>query len=591
MDKNRFIRLFLISVSLLVYYFYVFNKPREENQPPTAIPASETITPLSAASQSNNLASTPFAIALHGEEKVFIVENELIKVFLSTKGGSIKKVVLKKYKDKNGQELVLLDDQSSTMGLVFPHKDTFIKTSLLHFQTQSPSSSILKEAEQTKIVFRLAFTPSQYLEQSFDFSGNSYQINYAWRAVSMEPYLQKSNAFFIWNMDMRQLESDIKADVAKSTINYYSSDQTFNNLKENSTQIEKKKIETPLKWVSIKQRFFSSAIIAEESFASGDISLEPASSGKDITKTATLSLALSEKNKENGSGAFTFFFGPNEYKTLQKVTKDFEQNLPLGWVVVKWVNQGLIIPLFSFLEKHFSNYGLIIFLLVIAIKLLLAPLSYKSFISMAKMKAVKPELDKIKEKYGNNLQKMQAEQMAFYKELGINPLSGCVPLLLQMPILLAMFQFFPNAIALRKAPFLWAHDLSTYDSIIRLPFTIPIYGNHISLFTLLMVCSTILYTWSSNQGNATEGPMKILSYIMPITFMFVLNSFPAGLSFYYCVSNIATFLQQTLTKYFVNEESVKEKLISRQKRVKQNEKSSFQSRVVAAMQANNKKKK
>lgn len=591
MDKNKFIRLFLISVSLLIY-FYVFNKPKEASQLPTSPPITETSASLSSASQSNNLASTPFATALNGEEKIVVVENELIKVFLSTKGGIIKKVVLKKYKDKDGQELILLDEQSSTMGLVFPYKDSLIKTSLLHFQTQAPSNYTLKETEETKIVFRLEFTPSQYLEQSFDFSGNSYQINYSWRAVGMEPYLQKkTNAFFLWNMDMKQLESDIKADVAKSTVNYYSSDQTFNSLKENSTQIEKKKIETPLKWVSIKQRFFSSAIIAGESFSNGDISLQPASSKETITKTVTLSLALSDKNKEEGSGSFTFFFGPNEYKILQKVTKGFEQNLPLGWVVVKWVNQGLIIPLFSFLEKHFSNYGLIIFLLVIAIKLLLAPLSYKSFISMAKMKAVKPELDRIKEKYGSNLQKMQTEQMAFYKELGINPLSGCVPILLQMPILLAMFQFFPNAIALRKAPFLWAHDLSTYDSIIKLPFTIPVYGSHVSLFTLLMVFSTILYTWSSNQSSATEGPMKILSYIMPLTFMFVLNSFPAGLSFYYCVSNIATFLQQTLTKHFVNEESVKEKLIARQKKSNQNEKSSFQSRVAAAMQANNKKKK
>lgn len=588
MDKNKFIRLSLISITLLSY-FYIFNKPKNENQPPI-IPIVEATMPLSSVGETDALIATPFAMALKGEEKIVVVENELIKVFLSTKGGGIKKVVLKKYKDNHDQELVLLDELSSTMGFSFPCGNAVIKTNLLHFHIEGPVTHYtLQGTEQTKIIFRLELTPSQYLEQSFEFLGNSYQINHSWKAVGMDAFLQKSNVSFFWNMDMKQVESDIKADMSKSTINYYSSSQTFNSLKENSTEIESKKIETPLKWVSLKQRFFSSAIIAGDAFSNGDMRLTPTSARENITKTAALTLALSEKNKEEGCGTFAFFFGPNEYKTLQKVTQGFEQNMSLGWIVVKWVNQGLIIPLFSFLEKHFSNYGLVIFFLVIIIKLLLAPLSYKSFVSMAKMKMVKPELDKIKEKYGNNLQKMQSEQITLYRELGINPLSGCVPILLQMPILLAMFHFFPNAISLRKASFLWAHDLSTYDSIIKLPFTIPVYGSHISLFTLLMVLSTILYSWSSNQNNPTEGPMKMLSYAMPVAFMVVLNSFPAGLSFYYFVSNIATFLQQTLIKKFLSEEGIKEKLDATKKKGKQNEKISFQSRVTT--KTTNKKKK
>ncbi|ROT46884.1 membrane protein insertase YidC [Candidatus Cardinium hertigii] len=589
MDTNKIIRLLLISTSFSLVYFYIL-KPKSETQPTTCPVGSEKMVPLGLPSPSDFGMSLPFAAALQGQEKYITVENELFKVFLSSKGGTIKRVVLKKYKDKDGKELALLDKQSN-MGLVFPYKDFLIETQALFFQTAANTLHTLKGTQQASIVFRLALSPSQYLEQCFEFSGNSYKIHYAWRAVGMEEYLNKAcNASFQWQMDMKSLEADSKADMSKSTINYYLSDRTFGGLEESSTKAQKKKLEAPIKWVSLTQRFFSSAIIADDIFATGDISMEPILNKQDVTKAARLSLTLSAKEKEEGRSAFTFFFGPNDYKTLQKVTEGFEQNLPLGWAVFKWVNKGLIIPLFYFLEKYFSNYGLIIFLVVIIIKLLLAPLSYKSFISMAKMKVIKPELDKIKEKYGNNLQKVQTEQLAFYRELGINPLSSCIPMLLQIPILCAMFNFFPNAIALRQVPFLWAHDLSTYDSIIRLPFTIPVYGSHVSLFTLLMVLATIFSNHS--QSSATEGPMKGLSYIMPLAFMFMLNSSPAGLSFYYFIQTVMTSLQQKLIKYFVNQEDIKEKLMAtQQKRAKQGEKPSFQSRVAAAIQANNKKKK
>lgn len=591
LDKNKIVRLFFISAGFLVY-FYVF-KPQSAIQPvvPPIATTNQTMVPLGVTNGSSPVVATPFTVALQGEEKYITVENELLKVILGTKGGTIKKVVLKQYKDKQGQELVLLDEQSSHIWLAFPYQNLLIETKDLYFQTQSSPVYKLQEGEQAKIVFRLTLTPSQYLEQSFAFSGNSYQINYDWHAVGMEAYLnQTTQASCCWNIDMKSLEADVKADASRSTVQYCLLDQTFDKLKESSTEVEKKNITVPIKWVSIKQRFFSSAIIADDAFALGDLCMEPSASSN-VTKSVSLSLALSEKDKAAGHGKFILFFGPNDYKILKTVTKGFEQNLPLGWTVVKWVNKGLIIPLFSFLEKYFSNYGLIICLLVIIIKLLLAPLSYSAFMSMAKMQLLKPELDNIKEKYKHDLQKAQIQQVAFYRELGINPLSGCMPILLQMPILLAMFNFFPHAIALRQASFLWADDLSTYDSVVKLPFTIPVYGNHVSLFTLLMVLSTILYTRSSNQSGPKEGPMRGLSYIMPFAFMFVLNTFPAGLSFYYCVSNVMTFLQQKLISYWVDADSIKKKLMARQQTAKQAPKLSFQSRVASAIEANNKKKK
>ncbi|WP_419241403.1 membrane protein insertase YidC [Cardinium endosymbiont of Nabis limbatus] len=573
-------------------YFYIF-KPKLNPQsvvvsPPTT---GQTVAPLDLTHGSSSVVVSPFAALLQGEEKYITVENALLKVVLSTKGGAIKRVILKKYKDKHGEPLCLLDEQSSNMGLSLLHQNLLIETKALYFETEAKSAYILKETQAAKIVFRLVLNPSQYLEHVFVFSGNGYQINYDWHAVGMEAYFNKTaQPVFCWNIDMKSLEADYKADASRSTVHYYLLDQTFDKLKESSTEVEKKKIAAPIKWVGIKQRFFTSAIIADDAFAAGDLSMEPVISS-DVTKSVHLSLPLSVKDQAAGHGKFIFFFGPNDYKILKKVTKGFEQNLPLGWPVVKWVNQGVIIPLFSFLEKYISNYGLVIFLLVIIIKLLLMPLSYRSFTSMAKMQFLKPELDKIKEKYKNDLQKAQIEQVAFYREFGINPLSGCMPILLQMPILMAMFHFFPHAIALRQASFLWADDLSTYDSVMRLPFTIPIYGNHVSLFTLLMVLSTILYTRSSNQSGPKDGPMKGLSYIMPFAFMFVLNTFPAGLSFYYCISNVMTFLQQKLINYWVNVDSIKDKLMHRQQKVKQRGKLSFQSRIASTIEANNKKKK
>ncbi|MGI2298655.1 membrane protein insertase YidC [Candidatus Cardinium hertigii] len=586
LDKNKIVRLFLISTGLLIY-FYFFNPKSETHSVVSSTAATDQVmVPLSRTNGANPLASTPFMVVLQGEEKNITVENELLKVVLSTKGGTIKRVVLKQYKDKNGEQLVLLDEQSSHMGISFPYQNLRVDTKDLYFQTQASPVYKLKESEQVKIVFRLVLNSAQYLEQSFTFSGTSYQINYDWHAVGMEPYLNaNTQANFCWDIAMKSLETDAKADIARSTVQYYLLNETFDKLKESSTEVEKKHIAVPIKWVSVKQRFFSSAIVAGDAFKLGDFSMQPSVSS-DSTKSVALSLALSDKDKAAGHGQFVLFFGPNDYKILKKVTKGFEQNIPLGWAIVRWVNKGLIIPLFSFLEKYFSNYGLIIFLLVFIIKLLLAPLAYSSFISMAKMKLLKPELDKIKEKYKHDLQQERIEQASFCRELGINPLSGCMPVLLQMPILLAMFNFFPHAIALRQASFWWVNDLSTYDSIMTLPFTIPFYGDHVSLFTLLMALSTIF----SNQSGPKEGPMKILSYTMPFVFMVVLNTFPAGLSFYYCISNVMTFLQQKFINYWVDTNGIKEKLMARQQNAKQGAKLSFQSRIASAIEANNKKK-
>jgi YidC/Oxa1 family membrane protein insertase len=301
-------------------------------------------------------------------------------------------------------------------------------------------------------------------------------------------------------------------------------------------------------------------------------------------------------NFSEESGDYTYYYGPNKQNTLKKVAPGFEENLYLGWPVVKWINKYVIITIFTFLEKYFSSYGVIIIILVFIIKLLLSPLTYKSHISMAKTKALKPELDELKAKYGDDAKKMQSEQMKLYSQVGVNPLSGCIPMVLQMPILFAMFQFIPHAIELRHRSFLWATDLSTYDSILSWSAEIPLisqfYGNHVSLFTLLMTVSTILYTWINSQSTAQmQGPMKSMQYFMPVIFMFVLNKFPAGLTFYYFVSNIVSFGQIAVIRKFVDDTKIRAILDENKLKNKDKKKSTFQARLEGAMKASNGAKK
>jgi YidC/Oxa1 family membrane protein insertase len=283
-----------------------------------------------------------------------------------------------------------------------------------------------------------------------------------------------------------------------------------------------------------------------------------------------------------GDTRFTYYLGPNDYQTIGAVAEDFERNVYLGWPPIYWINKFIIYPVFKFLTTFIGNYGLIITILVILLKLVLFPLSYRSYLSMAKMRVLKPELDEIKERNGDDMQKAQQEQLKLYQQVGVNPISGC------MPILFAMFYLFPAAIELRQQSFLWAEDLSTYDSIVRFSFELPFgVGSHLSLFTVIMTVSTLIYTWQNNQLSSVTGPMKSMSYIMPVVFLFFLNSFPAGLTFYYFVSNLVTFAQQAIIRRFVDEDRIRQLLEENRKRIAAGggKKSRFMARLEEAMKA------
>jgi YidC/Oxa1 family membrane protein insertase len=371
-----------------------------------------------------------------------------------------------------------------------------------------------------------------------------------------------------------------------TTVNYFFANGSFDELSPRSSDKEEEAFTEPVDWFAFSQKFFTTGMVFNRPVQNGYVSSMVNESDTTVIKNCEAIFQIPLEQLQPAAAPFKLYFGPNRLQELGVVSDSFKENLYLGWPVISWINKYLIINLFHFLERFTSNYGIIIIILVFIIKLVLSPLTYKSHMSMAKTKALKPELDELKEKYGDDMQKMQSEQMKLYQQVGVNPLSGCLPMLLQMPFLFAMFQFIPHAIELRHEPFLWAEDLSHYDSIMTLPFTIPGYGDHVSLFTLLMTLSTLLYTWANSQATATmQGPMKTMQYIMPLIFLFMLNSFPAGLTFYYFVSNLVSFAQIAIIRRFVDDSKIRAILEENKEKNKGKKKSKFQQRLEDAMKA------
>ncbi len=610
MDRNQIIGFSLIGVLFMVYIYFNGSEPKPQNT--TALDSTKIIeqkittldtlgkTPISTIDTAvlNKEFSDKFGIfasGAAGKEEEFVLENKNIQVTLSSKGGNVKKVLLKNYLTYNKKPLYLADEKSSDISLKISTIDNReIDLTELYFTGQISKSDTAQSA-----VFLLPMGNGKYVEQSFSLAKEGFQLNYDIKLVGLNGMVKNVPAIFTWKNNLQKIEYDINQSRDKSTVNFYTAAEGFDNLTETSRSPETEKIETAVNWVNLKQKFFNSAIIAKNSFSGAQVSSKVVGEDSTNIKELEASVLLPLADLTSGKGNYMYFFGPNEFATCKSVTEGFEENVNLGWPVIKWINRFVVIPVFNFLASKIANYGIIIVILVLLLKLLLFPLSYKSYVSMAKMKVMKPELDEIKAKFGDDMQKTQAEQMQLYQKVGINPLSGCIPVLLQMPILFAMFSFFPNAIELRQQSFLWSPDLSTYDAVITWKENIMIFGwnlldNHISMFTLLMTISTLVYTWFNNQmSTAVQGPMKIVSYAMPVVFMFVLNSFPAGLSFYYFVSNIVTILQQLIIKRFVDEDALRAKLDENRKNYQTGtvKKSKFMQRLDDAMKAQEVQKK
>ena len=500
------------------------------------------------------LLKSPFGATTIGSEKFVTIENKDIRVKLSTQGGKVYSVELKEFKTFDKKPLVLFDGPKNHFGLTFNAGNSSINTDKLYF---TPTAGDLQVAEKDSgsVTMRLSYSATQYIDYVYSLKGTGYKLGLTVKSTGLDQVIANSNTINInWASGARKQEKDIEQERRYSTVSYNNTDNENDYLsetKDDQKEISDKKIQ----WVSFKAHFFSSGIIAKQGFNKSGLAVNT-----DVTDTTTVKqMSANLVLAKNADGTFPveFYFGPNRFSTLKDQGYGLEKQIDLGWGPLKYINRFAVLPVFNVLKKFNWNYGLIILALTIVLKLVLSPLTYKSYLSMAKMRVLKPEMDEIKTKVGeDNPTLLQQEYLKLYKKAGVNPLGGCLPLLIQMPIVIAFFRFFPSLFELRGQGFLWMHDLSTYDSIITFHANIPFIGNHISLMCLLMTISTLIYTYFNNQISGATGQMKYIGYITPIMFIGFLNSYPAGLNYYYFLANMMTFLQQYIIRLMVDDKKI-----------------------------------
>lgn len=570
-DKNSLIGFVLMAVILIVFNTFFFPEIPQEQAPvkaPTEAIITETQfteTTIATPILSNSVISEElktkygvFASAAKGTDEFQIIENDKLKITVANKGGRIVSVILKEYQTFDSLALDLFDADSSRFNLQFTTGHN-INTADLYFVAEQSSNTLS---------MKLKADDSHYVEYLYTLT-DDYLIDFDIKFIGMESLIPSGINYMNleWQMKTPQTEKSKTNQDMYTGIQYqYSADNEGDYLSFTST--DEDKINARLNWVAFKQQFFSAIFIAKDGFEKPTHLISTKSEGSKFIKDLAAKFELPYQHKVDEQLSFQFFFGPNHYKTLKAYDKGFEELVPLGWGIFGWVNQYIIINIFDFLSKYFSSYGIIILLLTLIIKIGLAPFTYKAFLSQAKMKVLKPEIDKINEKLkGKDPMKAQQETMGLYRKAGVNPMGGCLPMLFQFPILIAMFRFFPASIELRQESFLWADDLSSYDSIYELGFNIPFYGDHISLFTLLMTISTLLYThMNSSMATGQMAQMKWIMYLMPIMFLGFFNNYAAGLSYYYFLANMFTFTQQYFMKIMINEDEILAQLEANKKK-------------------------
>lgn len=587
MDKKTLIGLIVIGAILFGFTWYnasIQQKYAQEQQALTATQEAEstdTIVPevrqpdtLQAANQLERHIGSSLFQATTGTEKKIEVENDLMKVIFSNKGGKVASVVLKDYLTYQGTPLVLFPDSASVFDMSFFIKQQFnnvqINTGDYYFVADSSFTPTFAADETSKnLTFRLDVDSAAHVDFVYTIYKDNYMIDFDVQFVGMENLLaqNQTDLEFTWQNVGMQNEKGFENENNYTTIAYkYPSDESVEQLR-TSTEDKSETINSKVKWVAFKQQFFSSIFVAKDDFQNGTLGYSTFQPGEGKIKTfrAKVSVPFTPQLSEYN---FNFYFGPNKFSVLKKYDDlHFERLIPLGGWIVGWINRWLVIPTFDTLGAHIANYGIIILILTLIVKILISPLTYKSYLSSAKMRLLKPEVDKLNEKYPkpeDALKKQQA-MMALYKSAGVNPMGGCIPLLIQLPILYAMFRFFPASIELRGEHFLWADDLSSYDSILTLPFNIPFYGNHVSLFALLMAASMFIYSrinYNQTAGSAPQmaGMKFMMLYLMPIMMLFFFNNFASGLNYYYLLSNIITIGQTYGFRYIVNEDKLHQRM-------------------------------
>ncbi|GAB5538664.1 MAG: membrane protein insertase YidC [Salibacteraceae bacterium] len=525
-----------------------------------------------------------FAAFGTGEAAYHTISNDYIKLTTSNKGAAPVSAELLTYVTFDTMPLFLFDKETSSFNFSFwANKSKELRSDELYFEP------VADEMSDTKAVYRIyGDTRDQFIEVVYEVEpGESYMVDAYIQAVGMDNVLAASEDQFelTWDIQAPFHERSREQEQQKTTVYYKYMEDEADYVSE--TSYEEEELEATTNWVAFKQQFFSAALIAPQGFSkeNGEVATIEIDDPR-YTKRMTAQLTMEFDNERDPSFPLRFYIGPNHYQTLADLDIGLEDQIDLGWTIFGWVNRWLVIPVFNFLDNYTNlSYGIIILILTLLIKLMLSPLTWKNYISSARMKALKPEIDAINEKMKDKdaVAKQQAT-MTLYRQAGVNPMAGCIPMLLQLPILYAMFRFFPASIELRQESFLWAQDLSTYDSILSLPFEIPFYGSHVSLFTLLMAVSTFFYSKynmdmaGAGGGGAQMPQMKMMIYFMPFMLLFFFNSYSSGLSYYYLTSNVVSMLQQFVIKrYFIDEDAIRAKIQTNKKNPKK--KSNFQKRL------------
>ncbi len=527
-----------------------------------------------------------FANAAFGEDELHTIENDLLKLTVSTKGGRPYSVTLKDYKTSDSEPLVLFSGDSTIFGFNFGYQNRNISTNDLYFIPSVSEKNLYAGNDSVSLAMRLNAEDNRYIEYVYTLHKGKYMVDFKINLVGLEDIstMFSESIDLNWEMYARMQEKGRKSENMYTTIYYKPFEDDVDYFRSRGgKEVQSEEILTKVEWIAFKNQFFSSVLIAGKPFENAKIEYLNLPEEDKFLKKFSAEIGIPFSHTANESVDLNFYFGPNKYNLLKKYKEhELKDLVTVGRGIIKWINQFVIISLFDWLSKFIGNYGIIILLLTIIIKVGLLPLTYRSYISQAKMKVLKPQIDELNKKYpkGKEMEKQQAT-MALYKKAGASPFGGCLPQVLQFPILFAMFRFFPTSIELRQESFLWATDLSTYDSILDLPFSLPLgYGDHVSLFTLLMTISTIISMRVSSQTTASSQQMpgmKTMMYIMPVMFMFILNSFPAALSYYYFLANMITFGQNWIFKQFIDEEELLKKMQARQAKPKK--KSGWQERM------------
>ncbi len=521
-------------------------------------------------------------------DKFHYLENDKLRIKYSTRGAQAVEVLIKGFQTSDSTALYLMKEGGSDFGLQL-YTGQYINTGDFTFQTVYANDSTL--------TMRLPFSESAFIDYTYSLSEGSYLVDFNVNMVGMEKFIPRNASQFevAWNMDIPRLERGYKNEMSYSTVAYkFPGEKEVEDLglrKESA----KKDITTKVEWFGFQQQFFSAILRSEGNFEAGNLTMKfyPETNPDHNLMHCTASMAVQYDPGADVNIPMQFYYGPNHFRTLKSYGYNFEEIVPLGGWIVRWINVGIIIPIFDLFSKFIKSYGLIILLLTLLIKLVISPLTIKSYMSSAKMNVLRPEIEKINAKYPKqeDAMKKQQETMALYNKAGVSMFGGCLPMLLQFPILFAMFRFFPASFELRQQGFLWADDLSTYDSIVNFGFSVPLLGDHVSLFALLCAV-TMFFSAKFTQGQQMSNDPNMKSmrfmtlYFMPVFMFFICNNLSSGLTYYYFLSNLIMIIQTwIIRRYFVDEKKIMEKVRAASVKGAAKPKSKFQQRLEAIQKA------